>query len=87
MTDKIYDSIVGMEEQEAIKLAKEYLDGGGDPKQLLDVCRDAMDEVGKKFESGEYFLSELLLGGEIFISIMEITLPLLEGSEMEKLVR
>lgn len=85
MTDKIYDSIVGMEEQEAIKLAKEYLDGGGDPKQLLDVCRDAMDEVGKKFESGEYFLSELLLGGEIFRSIMEITLPLLEGSEMEKL--
>ena len=64
MTDKIYDSIVGMEEQEAIKLAKEYLDGGGDPKQLLDVCRDAMDEVGKKFESGEYFLSELLLGGK-----------------------
>lgn len=51
MTDKIFDSIVGMEEEKAVQLAKEYLDGGG----------------------------------EIFNSIMEITLPLLEEGEVEKL--
>ena len=78
MTEKIFNSIVGMEEENALKFAKEYLDDGGDPQKLLDVCREAMDEVGEKFEKGEYFLSELLLSGEIFKGIMDLTLPLLK---------
>lgn len=83
MTEKIFNSIVGMEEENALKFAKEYLDDGGDPQKLLDVCREAMDEVGEKFEKGEYFLSELLLSGEIFKGIMDLTLPLLKESEVE----
>ncbi|NLY66068.1 MAG: cobalamin-binding protein [Tissierellia bacterium] len=83
MTEKIFNSIVGMEEENALKFAKEYLNDGGDPQKLLDVCREAMDEVGEKFEKGEYFLSELLLSGEIFKGIMDLTLPLLKESEVE----
>ena len=44
-----------------------------------------MGVIGDKFEKGEYFLSELLLGGEIFSSIMEFTLPLLKEGDIAKL--
>jgi methanogenic corrinoid protein MtbC1 len=66
MRDELFNKIVDMDEEGSIKLAKEYLDGGGDPQKLLEVCRDAMGAIGDKFEKGEYFLSELILGGEIF---------------------
>ncbi|KXG77796.1 Methionine synthase [Fervidicola ferrireducens] len=85
MLDEILKSIVEMEEEEAIKKAKEYLDGGGDPQKLLEVCRDAMGEVGARFEKGEYFLSELILGGEIFKQIMEFTLPKIKSGSVKKI--
>ncbi|MDD2397271.1 MAG: cobalamin-dependent protein [Tissierellia bacterium] len=84
MQEKLFNLIVDMEEEEAIKSAKEYLEGGGDAQKLLNACRDAMDVIGNKFEKGEYFLSELLLGGEIFQSIMKLTLPYIKG-ESKKL--
>ena len=85
MQEKLFDLIVDMEEEEAIKSAKEYLEGGGDAQKLLDVCREAMDVIGDKFEKGEYFLSELLLGGEIFQSIMKLALPYIKEGESKKL--
>lgn len=85
MREELYNLIVEMEEEKAVELAKKHLDDGGDARELLDICRDAMAEVGNRFEKGEYFLSELLLGGEIFSSIMEFALPKLKDGDTEKL--
>ena len=35
------------------------------PLRVLELCREAMDIVGKRFEEGEYFLPELVLAGEM----------------------
>lgn len=85
MREELFNLIVDMEEDDALKIAKEFLDGGGNAKELLDVCRDAMAVIGDKFEKGEYFLSELLLGGEIFSGIMAFALPALKDSDTQKL--
>ena len=85
MQEELFSRIVDMDEEGSIKLAKEYLEGGGDPQKLLETCRNAMGVIGEKFEKGEYFLSELILGGEIFTSIMEFTLPHIKEGETEKL--
>lgn len=85
MQEKLFNLIVDMEEEEALKSAEEYLEGGGDAQKLIDVCRDAMDEIGNRFEKGDYFLSELLLGGEIFQQIMQLALPFIKGDENKKL--
>ena len=85
MQEKLFNLIVDMEEEEALKSAKEYLEGGGDAQKLIDVCRNAMDEIGNRFEKGDYFLSELLLGGEIFQQIMQLALPFIKGDENKKL--
>jgi methylmalonyl-CoA mutase cobalamin-binding domain/chain len=83
--EDVLKSIVEMEEEEAVNKAKEYLEGGGDAQKLLEVCRDAMGKIGERFEKGEYFLSELILGGEIFKEIMEFTLPKIKGGSEKKL--
>jgi len=83
--DELFNKIVDMDEEGAVSLAKEYLEKGGDAQKLLDVCRDAMAVVGDKFEKGEYLLSELLLGGEIFKGIMELALPMIKEGEGKKI--
>jgi len=72
---KLVELISGMEEEAAVKLAEEMLDGGTEPTELLELCREALDIVGKKFEANEYFIPELILAGEMLEQISAIVKP------------
>jgi 5-methyltetrahydrofolate--homocysteine methyltransferase len=72
---KLVELISGMEEEAAVKLAEEMLDGGTEPTELLEYCREALDIVGKKFEANEYFIPELILAGEMLEQISAIVKP------------
>lgn len=78
---KLIELIADMNEEEAIKLASDMLDNGYDPMKLLEHCRAGMDIVGKRFESGEYFLPELMLAGEMLSEISKKAKPLIVESQ------
>jgi methanogenic corrinoid protein MtbC1 len=83
MSDKgrhLVELIADMEEEDALVLAQEMLDEGFDPLQVLGLCREAMDIVGKRFEQGEYFLPELILAGELLDQIGTMAKPLIQQS-------
>jgi 5-methyltetrahydrofolate--homocysteine methyltransferase len=83
--------LADMNEDEAFALAKKMLlEEGADPLRVLELCRNAMDIVGKRFEQGEYFLPELVLAGEMLENIGAIAKPLIKqapGSEPKKLAK
>jgi 5-methyltetrahydrofolate--homocysteine methyltransferase len=78
-----------MNEEEALALAKRMLlEDGKNPLRVLELCRAAMDIVGKRFEEGEYFLPELVLAGEMLETIGAIAKPMIKhapGEEPKKL--
>jgi 5-methyltetrahydrofolate--homocysteine methyltransferase len=78
---QLVEAISEMNEDEAMRLAKSMLDGGDSPLRVLELCREAMDIVGKRFEQGEYFLPELVLAGEMLEAIGAIAKPLLKQGE------
>jgi methanogenic corrinoid protein MtbC1 len=80
MSDELVDAFEKMKEAEALALARKRLDRGEDPLKLLELCRQAMDIVGKRFESGDYFLPELMLAGEMLAQISEIAKPKIVGN-------
>jgi 5-methyltetrahydrofolate--homocysteine methyltransferase len=83
MSDKgkqLVELIADMEEEDALVLAQEMLDEGSDPLRVLDLCREAMDIFGKRFEQGEYFLPELILAGELLDQIGAMAKPLIQQS-------
>ncbi len=51
---------------DAASLVESKLDAGEAPLAVLAELQDGMGIVGDKFESGEYYLSELIFAGEIF---------------------
>jgi 5-methyltetrahydrofolate--homocysteine methyltransferase len=86
---QLVDWMADMDEDRALELAKRMLLAeGADPLRVLQLCRDAMDIVGKRFEEGEYFLPELVLAGEMLQTVGAIAKPLIKhapGEEPKKL--
>ena len=85
MVEKLKNAIVELKEDEAIALAREFLDEGNSPDELLKLSVAAMGDIGDRFEAGEYYLPELLMAGEIMEAINDLVLPLMaEGEAKEK---
>jgi methanogenic corrinoid protein MtbC1 len=79
MSQELTDAIVGMREEEALGLVQSMLDAGTDPKAVLDEAKDAMTELGRRFECEEAFIPELIMGGEIMKAVSEELKPHLKG--------
>ena len=71
------DSLVNMKKNDVMALGKEILASGRDPLDLLEGAKQAMGEVGKLFEQGEYFVPELILSGNMLKDISEMVKPYL----------
>ncbi len=59
-------AMADLDEGKVQGLVQKGLAEGVSPNQLLEECREGMTLIGKRFESGEYFLSDLILASEIF---------------------
>jgi len=80
---KLVRLLADMEEEEALELARRMLDEGFDAMRILELCREAMDIVGKRYEEQEYFLTELMLAGEMLTEISSMAKPLILDSDDE----
>ena len=80
---KIVDAIVDLDEARALELAGEMIESGVDPVEVLESCREGMSIVGERFESGDFFLSEMVMAAEIFNQIMGMIRPRLKRAVTE----
>ena len=80
------ESIVNLDFNAVVEVAKEAMDAGVDPHiAITDGMVTGMTIVGEKFESGEYFLSELIVAGEIMRKGMEVINPYIKGDSAKRL--
>lgn len=68
--DAIATALSQLREDEARTLIQQKLGAGVAASDLLEACQAGLAEVGKRFETGEYFISELMYAGEIMKGIM-----------------
>ena len=47
-------------------------DGGSEAGKAMEACQKGMDEVGKLFEEGEYFVGDLIYAGELMTDAVAI---------------
>ena len=86
MLQNLIDAIIEMREEDALSLTHELLEQGTAPMDVLDACRQATNIIGKRFETGESFIPELIMAGEMMTAITAILKPrMAEGAEDVKL--
>lgn len=82
----LIQAITEMRENDAFEITNKMLDEGADPLDVLEACRVAMEIIGQRFESGDCFIPELILAGEMLTSITEVIKPRMEQeAEAKKL--
>ena len=86
MSKELIEAITEMREGDAVDITNKLLDSGADPVQVLDACREAMTIIGKRFETGDCFIPELMLAGEILGQISAVVKPRIQqAGESKKL--
>jgi methanogenic corrinoid protein MtbC1 len=84
MSKELIEAITEMREEDAVAIVKKQLDAGTAPVDVLDDCREAMGIIGKRFETGESFIPELILAGEILAQISAILKPRMQQTGESK---
>ena len=64
-----------LETKNALEYVKTKVSQGEDPYTILMECRKGLEEVGKKFETCEYFIADLLFVADLFKQFMNILEP------------
>lgn len=77
--EDLADALVGMQKVRVAELAKSLIESGTDPMDILEASKGAMGEVGRLFETQEYFIPELILAGAMLKNISELVKPYLQG--------
>ncbi len=72
-------SVAALEEERTLQLVQECLAGNVPPLTILDLCHAGMTEVGKLYDQGIYYVSALIMAGEIMCRVGELVLPFVEG--------
>jgi methylmalonyl-CoA mutase cobalamin-binding domain/chain len=70
-------ALLNLDEAKVHTLVKQKIAMREDPLKIIEECQRAMVEVGNLFERNEYFISELVMSGEIFKSITSELQPFL----------
>ncbi len=83
MTKKLLDgmktALVEFEVDSLKEMVREALDKGVRAEEIISVLSEGMDVVGEKYQSGEYFVTSLIIAGETMKEALEVLEPHLSG--------
>jgi methanogenic corrinoid protein MtbC1 len=74
-SEEIKNAFTELNEDLALQLVKDALAAKMPAIEILKACQDGMTEVGKRFECQDYFVSDLMMSGEIFKQIGALLEP------------
>ena len=75
------EMIIELEIDDVADAVQTQLDAGADPQDVLKALMAGMDEVGRRYETDEYFLAELVLAGDTMKAAFEVLKPHLKSDD------
>jgi len=76
---QLVSAIANLNEGLALNLIRERLAENDDPLTLIADCQKGLQRVGERYAQHKYYLSGLIMGGEIFYEVMELIQPAMEN--------
>jgi len=79
--EKLTELIIELEVDDIEEAVKKALDEGKDAFDVLNALTKGMDEVGRRYEEKEYYLTELVLAGETMKEAFKVLQPALAAAD------
>ncbi len=74
--DRLRTALIELDEGRTLELTKELLtEGSTTPPSILNTCQQALRVVGERYERQEYYISGLIMAGEIFKEVIDLVQP------------
>lgn len=82
----VVEAVAGLKENDVIEWVQKELDAETSPTEIMNLLSDGLEELGNRFSTGECFIPELIRGGKLFQTVLDIVRPKIEAGEsgMEK---
>jgi len=77
--EKVREALTNFDVEAAKKATLEAVQMGITAEEIIDVMSEGMELVGKRYESGEYFVPELIMAGETMKEVLEVLRPYMRG--------
>ncbi|MCX8182099.1 MAG: cobalamin-dependent protein [Candidatus Methanomethyliaceae archaeon] len=75
--EALKEALLEQNQRKAKDLAEEFLRGGAQPKDIIDVIADGLKLVGDLFEKGELFLPEVMRAANAAKASLGVVLPMM----------
>jgi methylmalonyl-CoA mutase cobalamin-binding domain/chain len=79
--DSIRKLLVNLAAEEIASAVQSEIDKGTSVQEILNALTEGMDEVGRRYEAMEYYLTDLVLAGETMKEAFKILEPHLKSEE------
>jgi len=73
--EDLINAVIDLDENRSYDLVKKLVDDGTDPNKIIEILKKGVEEIGERFSRKEYFLTELVMAGEIFQQSAKILEP------------
>ena len=83
MIEKITDAVLTGNLYDIAEILQEHLEAGQTSMACLEAMIAGLDETGKRFDAGDYFVPELMMAGDAFKTGMKTLEPHLAGTERD----
>lgn len=70
--------MIELDEPRTLELTQDLLAIGVSPPSILNTCQQALKVVGERYERQEYYISGLIMAGELFKEVIELAQPAYE---------
>ena len=77
-------AVADLEEISALAIVRRRLEQGDDPMRIIDDCQAGMRQVGERYAQQRYFLSALIMAGDILAQIMNLVMPGVEARFVDR---
>jgi methanogenic corrinoid protein MtbC1 len=67
--------LADLKEDQVLRIVQARMGRGDDPLQIMEDCQAGMREVGERYSQRRYYLSGLIMAGDILRQVMEIVQP------------
>ena len=72
MLEALVSFFIELDEDKVVITIQRLIKAGIEKKKVVEALNEALDIIGKKYETGEYTLSDLMMAGILYEQVMEM---------------
>ena len=87
MSDELVNAMVDLQRSKVFEIVRNEIEKDTDPLKIIEWLSQGLKKVGEYFDKKEYFLAELITGGDIFETVYQEIKPVLEKKNVNTQIK